>query len=291
MKKNISHILIAILIVLQAASILKINNLQRQIESTNAEMNHFNNSIRSDMNAVYSNVDEMLNQKASLIESAATEIGTLNADDLTVPVTFTLTPKEVSEYTAVSLDFDGELFPMEKNGTTFFATVSRNVFDHALPKIVIDENGIKKIMQDDQVGIPSIKESIFPIMHPSLSGEARFDGKTYKRKGSLNTDTKETASGIKFTKIRFAVKVDDKVISNEMIPNETLSYGYEVDEEISLSNGQICTMTVIATDSIGFEHHYIVGHYVAGSDKQREPWFGDEQIYSADGKLLWKPGN
>lgn len=110
-------------------------------------MNNLSNSIRSNMDAIYFNVDEMLKKKASLIESATTKIGMLNVDEFTVPVTFVLTPKEVSEHTAVSLDFDGELFPMEKNGTTFVATVSRNVFGDALPKIVIDKNGVKKTMQ------------------------------------------------------------------------------------------------------------------------------------------------
>lgn len=288
MKKNILHLLIVILIVSQVASILKINSLQRQIESANTKMNNLSNSIRSNMDAIYSNVDEMLKKKASLIESATTKIGMLNVDEFTVPVTFVLTPKEVSEHTAVSLDFDGELFPMEKNGTTFVATVSRNVFGDALPKIVIDENGVKKTMQEKQIGIWNIKEKIFPIMIPRLVGEAKFYGKTYRRKGNLSADIKKVPSGIEFTEIRFVVKVDDKVVSDEAISKETLSYGYEVDEKISLSNGQICTMIVIATDSIGFEHHYIVDHWVAGSNLQREPWFNDEQIYSADGKLLWK---
>jgi hypothetical protein len=270
------------------ASLVKINNLKWQIESTNAEMDNLSNDIRSNMDAIYSNVDEMLKKKASLIESADTEIGVPNPEQLTVPVTFTLTPKEVSEYTAVNLDFNGDLHPMEKKGTTFVATVSCNIFGNALPKIVIDEKGVKKTMQDDQIGIRSIKEAIFPTMFPRLLGEARFDGKTYIRKGNLHGDTKEIASGIEFTEIRFVIKVDDKVISDEIITYETLFRGYEVDEKIPLSNGQICTMMVIATDNIGFEHHYIVDHWVAGSDRQREPWFNDEQIYSADGKLLWK---
>lgn len=47
-------------------------------------------------------------------------------------------------------------------------------------------------------------------------------------------------------------------------------------------------MIVIATDNIGFEHRCIVDHWVDGSDRQREPWFTDEEIYSADGKLLWE---
>jgi hypothetical protein len=147
MKKNIMHILIVILIISQVASILKINNLQRQIKSTNIEMNNLSNRIRSD------------------------------------------------------LDFDGEMFLTEKNGTTFAATVSRSIFGDALPKIVIDENGVKKTMQDDQIGIWSIKERVFPIMIPRLIGEARFDGKIYRRKGNLSADIKEVPSGIEFKEI------------------------------------------------------------------------------------------
>src|SRR5699024_1815037 len=111
-KKNIVHILIAILIISNMISFSKINNLQRQIENTDAEMSDLRYSVKEKMDTIYSNVDEMLKQKVSLIVSATTEIGVINVDDITVPITFTLTPKEVSENTAVSLDFDGELFPM-----------------------------------------------------------------------------------------------------------------------------------------------------------------------------------
>ncbi len=161
MKKNTIHILIAILIISNVILFVKNGNLQRQIENTNAEMNQLSGSIKNDMDTIYSNVDEMLKQKASLIESATTEMGEINVDDVTVPLIFTLTPKEVSESTVVSLDFDGELFPMEKNGTTFLATVNRDIFGDALPKIVIQEEGVKKITQDDRIGIRSIKESVF----------------------------------------------------------------------------------------------------------------------------------
>ena len=48
-------------------------------------------------------------------------------------------------------------------------------------------------------------------------------------------------------------------------------------------------MMIIATDSIGLEHHYNIDHRTAGSNQQREPLFDNEKIYSADGKLLWEP--
>ena len=290
MKKKTLYILITVLIISQLISIIRINSLQRQVENTYLEMNNLSHNIRTEMNGIYNNVDVMLNQQASLIESGATEIGAPNIDQLTVPIIFTLIPKEVREHTAVSLDFNGELFPMEKDGTTFSATISRDIFSEAMPKIIIDENGIRKTTEDERVGIWDIKEEIFPTMYPRLMGDASYNGETYSRRGELSGEIKGPPSEIEYKEIRFVIKVDDQLISDEIIPKETFYSGYEVDEKISLSSGQVCTMTVIAIDSIGLEHHYLVDHWDVDSGSQRELWFnGDAQIYSSDGKLLWKP--
>ncbi len=289
MKKRTLYILFTVLIISQLLSIVKINNLQSQVENTKFQMNNLSGSIRNEMNSIYSNVNAMLNQQASLIENGSTEIGTPNIDQLTVPITFTLIPKEVSEHTAVSLDFNGELFPMEKDGTRFSAIISRDIFGTAFPKIIIDENEIRKTTEDERVGVWDIKEEIFPIMYPRLMGEARYGGEIYSRKGELSGEIKRVGSEIEFKEIRFVIKVDDKLISDEIIPSASFYSGYEVDEKIPLSSGQICTMTVIAMDSVGLEHHYMVDYWDADSGSHRELWFDNELIYSSDGKLLWKP--
>lgn len=290
MKRNKLHILIVILMISQVISIVKINDLQRQIENTNVEMYRSNNSLINKIDAIYANVDERLRREASPFESVTTEIGKVNPKELTVPVSITLTPKEVSQHTAVSLDFDGELIPMERKDTTFSATVSCDVFGSFLPKIVIEENGVKKTTRNDRIGVRSIKHSIFPALYARLSGEARYSNNTYKRKGELNVNIKEANSAIQFTEIRFVIKVDDQVISEKIIPQENISTGFEVDEVIPLNSGQVCTMTVIAKDNVGLEHHYLVDHWVAGSGYQMEPRIDDGEIYTPDGKLLWKPG-
>ncbi|GKV63917.1 MULTISPECIES: hypothetical protein [unclassified Sporosarcina] len=286
MKNQILYILVGILLVSQAVSFFKINNLQMHIENTTAEMEHWNNSVRNDMNMISSNVDDMLKQKASLIESAATELGAINAEELTLPLTFTLTPKEVSQHTVVSLDFDGELFPMQKSGTTFRITVSRDIFGDALPKIVINERGVMKTTQDDRIGMESIKEVVFPTLIPSFEGEERYNDNIYWKKGILSADIQKVESEIKFTDIRVVSKVDDHVISDKKIPHDMFSEGYETDEEVTLGDGEIYTTTIIATNNIGFEHHYIVNRWIQGTEPPGEP-IEHEQIYSADGKLLW----
>lgn len=288
MKKNILPIVITALIIAQMVSMMKISNLQNEINSTRAEINNLNNNTRSEISTIYANVDAMLKKEVSLIEMASTKLGTLDTDKLTAPVVFSITPKEVSENTAVSLEIEGELIPMNRNGTTFAATVSRDIFGSVSPLIVIDDSGVKKTTQDDRIIIWSMKDSLLPIMHPQFSGETTYRDGTYKCKKTLYTDVKNAESGIVFTEMRFAIKVDEEVISDEVIPIDTLSAGWQVDKTIPLSNGQVCIMTVIATDSIGLEHRYTVDHWIGGANAQREPRFDDEQIYSADGELLWK---
>lgn len=289
MKKNALNILIVLLIIFQIASISKINNLQREIQNVNIGMDNLNRSVMSDINNIYSNVEQILKREASLIADANAEIGALDAGELTVPIKFTLTPKEVSEQTSVYLDFQGELFPMDKTGTNFSTTVLHDIFADTMPKIIIEEGGVKKITEDTRINVVSIKERLFPLLYPRVSGGANYRKNIYSRKGMLNVDFKEIKSDIKYTEMRLVVKVDNKLISDEIIPDEVFRSGYEVDEEIPMNDGQTYVMTLIATDSIGLKHHYTVEHWVAGTGEQIAPSFDDEHIYSADGELLWKP--
>lgn len=176
---------------------------------------------------------------------------------------------------------------MQKDGTTFSVTISYDIFESASPLIVIDENGVKKTTRDERIAIWSMMNSLLPSLHPRLIGQSSYGGSTYKRKGTLNVDVKNVESGITITEIRFVIKVDEEVISDEVISADMI-HGWQIDKAIPLNEGQTCIMIVIAVDSIGLLHYYTVDHWVGGNNVQREPWFNDEQIYSADGKLLWK---
>ena len=78
MKKNGLYVLIGALIISQFTLLLKINRLESEAEYAKSQMNNLSNNLRNDINAIYSNVDDMLNRKESLIEFSTTEIGTVN---------------------------------------------------------------------------------------------------------------------------------------------------------------------------------------------------------------------
>ncbi len=292
MKSNhTSPLVIALLVILQVVSIFKIGNLQKQLESANMEISNMGAYLRNEINDIYANVEAMLAKQASPIVSASVDIGELNREELTVAVTYKIIPKEVSEHTLVSLDLDGELLPLKKNGTTFTVVRSDSVFGRTSePKIIIDEGEVKKTVRDERIDFGG-KESIFPIIYPLLAGESKFDGKTYERKGILHADSKENPSGIKFVKYRLVIEVADRIVSDQLIPVEQLSPGYELDEKTPIREGETYQMLLIATDSVGLEHHYILEYRAAGSDYRKEEercsgYYG-EKIYFAQGELLW----
>ncbi len=292
---NISPLVIALLVVLQVVSLFKIGNLQKQLESANMGISNMGAYLRSEINDIYTHVEAMLGKQSSPIESASVDMEELNREELTIAVTYKVTPKEVSEHTLVSLDFDGELLPMKRNGTTFTAVRSGSVFGQAPePMIIISEGEVKKTVRDERIDFGG-KENVFPIIYPALAGEVKFDGKTYEKKGVLNVEAKESPSGIKFIKYRLVIKVDDRIVSDKILPGEQLPPGYELDEKIPLSEGESCKIFLIATDSLGLEHHYLLEQWTAGADygieKEGCAGYSEEEIYSAKGELLWPAGS
>lgn len=295
MKKYKVYIIVSLLVVLQIVSLIKISNLENQLENTQSNLSNRIESVSGNVNSIYANIDEMLNKQASIIESAHFKMGKLNVSDLTVPITFAVTPKEVSKNTAVSLNFEGEQFSMEKNGTTYIAIIYRNIFDDAIPKVIIDENGVLKTEQPERLDIRNIKRKFIPELETTFLGQSVYGDDSYSKSGTLIIDKVSPSIDAQFNEVRLVIKVDDKVISDKVISTTENSskwekYEYEVDEEIALVNGQTCTMTVIATDKFGLSHHKIVDYWKANSDEfMKDRCIDKEIIYSAEGELLWKP--
>ena len=105
---------------------------------------------------------------------------------------------------------------------------------------------------------------------------------------------REGRAGIQFTGMRCVVKVDQRVVSDEPISDMTFPITHGMDLTFPMNEGQLLTITVVATDDLGFEHHYLVKHWVADADDVRPllgagDKFGFADIYSADGQRLWTP--
>ena len=298
MKKNGLLVLVVILVIAQVISYSRISDLQQQIQNVSHEQQRLNERLMSEMSQIYATVEKKMNEQASAIEYAKVTIGAPDNQKLTVPVTYTVTPKEVSDKTSLSLSFNGETLPMDRSGTSFSLTTTAGFFEQErTPDIIISEGNITRTEKNESLYLYSVKHHIFPEAFAHIMGGSEGNSKRYKRYGTITFDKKDMAvapikeekaasEAIRFTKATFVVAVDDVIISEKSIAIDKVD-GYEVKEEIPLMEGQTCTMTLIIQDNLGLFHHYPLDVYVQGAKAQREPFFENEKIYTKDGKLLW----
>ena len=292
MKKQTAYILIALLLVLQLSSLVKINSLQSRVENTNNIIKSVENRLEDQINSIYQNVDEKLEEQTSLIHNSTTKVGELNIANLTIPIKFTIEPKTVTENMSVYLDFNAEIVQLEKSGLQYFTTKNFAISDRISPKIIIDDNGVKNIEEHKGLKVSNIKEQVFPYIFARFVGQSSYGAHDYRTKGRLVIDYKPSREDNPFIDMKYVIKVDDKIIKETPIVLERDSglggaFTLDIDDKYSINDGQILTSNVVAVDSFGFTHECLVTHHVAGSKAQREPYFKQEKIIAPNGEVVY----
>lgn len=141
--------------------------------------------------------------------------------------------------------------------------------------------------------VSNIKEQVFPYIFARFSGQSFYGSNEYRAKGNLDIDYKPSQENNTFIDIKYVIKVDDKIIKETPVDSEKESrlggtFMLDIDDKYSINDGQILTSNVVAVDSWGFTHEYLVTHYVAGSNVQREPYFKKMNIIAPNGEIVYK---
>lgn len=293
MKKQKLYILIAALIALQLYSLVKIYSLQSRLDYTNQTISSVENRLDSQISSIYQNVDEKLKSQASLIHKSWVKVGKLDVGKLTVPIKFTIEPKRITETMLVSLDFNGEIVQLDKSGLDYSATKDFKISESVFPKIIMQDNGVKTVEEHNGLMVTSIKEQVFPHISANFQGGTNYGSNQYHAKGILSIDYMPSHENNAFVDIKYVIKLDDEIIKETPVVlekedgfggNSTLN----IDDKYSMNEGQILTTTVVAVDSLGFTHEYLVAHIVGGSNMQREPNFEKMNIKAPNGEIVYQ---
>lgn len=288
MKRRAPYILITVLIISQIYSLAKMNSLQGKLENINNALYTVENRLGGQINSIYHDVDEKLKVEASLINDFTTVVGEFNAETHTVPITFTVEPKSVTESMSVLLDINGEMIELEKSGMQYATTRYFEVLDDISIKIIIDDNGVKNI--EEQAGLNSmqIQERLFPRLFASFVGESTYGSDEYRANGRLYIDYKPSKENNRFVDMKYVIEVDDQVIKETPIECDgDKGLDLIIDDEVPLDTGQTLVSNVVAVDSYGYVHEYLTIHYVAGSGEQRESSLDQMRITAPDGYIVY----
>ncbi len=262
MNKNIAPVLIFVLILLQIITVVRIGSLQNNLTNTRNQLNQIISEQSNKISNIYTNIDTMLKRQSSIIDSYDYSFGLVDIEKLTIPVTFIITPKETKETTSILLYVSGESAAMNKEGTIFSVSVDVPVLNIFEVKAVIIDGDIQRTEKIDVW--ENLRERVFPTLYINYEGEntsgyikeqKKLSGEYYKI-GNLFVEIKEAVNNTIVNSLLVS-EIDDTVVSEKSIEISRGSW-IKIDERYPLSAGQTLTMTIVATDSLGFIHRSII---------------------------------
>ena len=115
------------LIIIQIFLVLDFS-LSSKVEDMYFTIKNMEGNINNKIESIESEITNSIEEQATLIESVEIDFGKLDKKNLTLPVTYTIIPKESSEETILSLQFDEETLEMERNMSRFTLTVDTDMF-------------------------------------------------------------------------------------------------------------------------------------------------------------------
>ena len=229
----------------------------------------------------------MLAREASPLEYAAIQVLGFDSQSLTADIQFSVTPKEISPNTVISLDFGDEVVEMERNGFGFSSSISRDIFSPATPLVLIHEGDSTRIATDRRISADHLMEQFLPRMMPMFFGMSSHRYGGWEVNGNLLIQLIHAAA-ITFEQMYLLVTVDGAEILRTDIPMEYLggaSPMWNFSQTFDLDESQVVHMYVIAADSIGLTYRHLI--WAGGQTARGLMLDGARTIYASDGTALW----
>ncbi len=290
--KSVFYIIIALFLLLQLYSLSRINRLENYISNLENSVISYQNSLSRMNGDISENVKNILDRQASIIASCSYEIGTPDTETLTIPVSFRVQPKQLTDSTSVSLRFEDDTLAMERNGSEFFLTHNFELSNVLTPTIMVEDNGVSQFEENRNLFVYGLRSYVFPETYPNFNGSWGYMSRRpeYEISGTIYMDNyspEVAANGMNILEeAKYVIAVDGQVVSEKEIDlkSSDIVFGVDIKEKCKVEQGQTVSLNIIAVDSLGFTHEYPLINYTNGGEDN--PVYG-EKITAPDGRVVW----
>ncbi len=301
MNKSYSSFLIGALVLLQIFSLIKIYDLQSQLNYTSSNIQNRISDVQYEISDIYGNIDNMLTKQASIISIADYKRLEFDTETLTIPINFQVTPKTLTEDTTASLVIEGEEFPLEREGSTFSATIQTEITDVIRPSVIIKSDGVEQIEELNIGRIDNLDYVLPSMFNPNFGGTTSYtqgdseNESVYSVDGSIIFDVKTSEIGNEILSTTYLIKVnDDIVLTNPIeLADKSKEWGLFdvlINQSIPVDNGDKVEIWVVGVDSLGFRHEQLAFYEEIGGQEGFNNYYGFtvKYIYAPNGELVYK---
>lgn len=291
MKKNATAIILGLMVLLNLILLCYTMSLKKNIESLRTYMSSKFNQLQSDINSIGYNVSSSLEKQASIFDSATWSFGTLNPENMTIPLVVSVVPKEALTATSATLTANGVSVPMTRAGVNFNAEVSVDLFKDLEAYVTFESEGKQSSQRLDSVQRPFEEQLL--TLHAQNNGGSTFEHSSgkYTLDGKVYIDIKapdhNTVTSLKI------VTTDNGTPLQELILNSAQQYepvDYKV--EIKFEANHTYETAVIATDSYGLTYRAIIDQQITDAGATlpsfgEMSWWDNMMILDKNGVVLY----
>jgi hypothetical protein len=273
MKKNATAIILGLLVLLNLILLYYTMALEKNIQNLHAYMSSQFNQLQGDISNIGYNVSSSLEKQASIFDSATWSFGTLNPENMTIPLVVSIVPKEALTATTATLTANGVSVPMTRAGVNFSAEVPVDLFKNLEAYVTFESEGKQSSQRLDSVQRPFEEQLL--TLHAQNNGGSTFEHSSgkYTLDGKIYIDIKAPDHN-SVTSLKI-VTTDNGTPLQELILNSAQQYepvDYKV--EIKFEANHTYETAVVVTDSYGLTYRTIVDRQMTDAGAA-SPSFGE----------------
>lgn len=297
MKKALPYV-VAVLIIMQFMMLSRIGSLQNELANTKNELINLSSLQSGHIVSLYHRIDKLLSSQDSILSRFDYVLGAVDPNELTVLVTFTISPKELTADTRAVLHVSGASTAMVRNGTVFTAAIPVDFFKQMDVTVALAEGNTEKI---ERLAITkNLSQEVLLSVFSTFEGNNHFMKKvdansgTYQIAGKAIIETKPVPIN-SIQSASLVIDIDGRIVADRPLPANPSSPSLteNIDEKIEIAAGQKLTMSAKVTDQLGLSYTAIVDQFAL--DAQSNPvrsaeWRANEvTITDRNGKVRSLP--
>ncbi len=278
------------------------SSLSSKITNLQNELNHVRSNLSNEINEVEYKLYQMQEEakkEASMISETSFSFGTVNPEEHTVEMTFSVVPKSYSPETKLTLNYRGETIVLTNSGSGVFTGSTRvPIFGNEYGEgenglFCVTEDGVTKTEAWEEVPKQMLYYECLPVVEIwdyNLSLEKEKDGVRFNGQlkiGMYDNKKGETVTGA----ITMYVKKENEVIDEIVSENGVFSF----DRSYPVKKGEDLTVYAKGMDEYGYIHEMFVTGWSTGeasADVAYEFFVSDDnQIYAPDGTAMIQEEN
>ena len=294
------RIVIIILSLALIYSFVQFSNFKSETENRFNNLSYQYNNLNSTISSIYNNVDEKLEQQASLITYFNYEYGEADMENMKVPVSVKIIPKTATASTKLTLDFGARTVEMKKGeNMEYTADFKSDLF------LGESSGNVNLIIKEGKTSYTEELDWYISSLHsqylPTLNAAFVFDKTAYTPGNGLKVDGDVMFIGditereeSEFTNIKLVYKINRDIVEEYKIPETAFESAVDsisvYKTYADVRTGDTFELYAEAVDEHGFVHRVTVKKiiYVTDETFEREtPIDGGEIILDKEGNILY----